>query len=112
MYTIPLQFSDVIYNAANQTFEALVTVHDQSGARRYACAISAPIDMEFEDAAKGLSTQAMRRHGRRPSVKSRAEGSHLWLSSPWMPTRLRRPSTRQRLSQQHLLPGFLLVVVA
>lgn len=64
MYTIPLQFSDVIYNAANQTFEALVTVHDQSGARRYACAISAPIDMEFENAAKGLSTQAMRRHGR------------------------------------------------
>jgi len=64
MYTIPLQFSDVIYNAANQTFEALVTVHDVSEARRYACAISAPIDMEFEDAAKGLSTQAMRRHGR------------------------------------------------
>ena len=64
MYTIPLQFSDVIYNAANQTFEALVTVHDTSGARRYACAISAPIEMEFEDAAKGLSTQAMRRHGR------------------------------------------------
>ncbi len=64
MYTIPLQFSDVIYNAANQTFEALVTVHDRSGARRYACAISAPIEMEFEEAAKGLSTQAMRRHGR------------------------------------------------
>ncbi|MEO0766064.1 MAG: orotidine 5-phosphate decarboxylase [Pseudomonadota bacterium] len=64
MYTIPLQFSDVIYNAANQTFEALVTVHDASGARRYACAIHAPIDMEFEDAARGLSTQAIRRHGR------------------------------------------------
>ena len=64
MYTIPLQLSDVIYNAANQTFEALVTVHDQSGTRRYACAISAPINMEFEDAAKGLSTQAMRQHER------------------------------------------------
>ena len=65
MHTLPLQFSDVIYNAANQTFEALVTVHDHSGARRYPCAISAPIDMEFEDAAQGLSTQAMRRHERK-----------------------------------------------
>lgn len=65
MHTLPLQFSDVIYNAATQRFEALVTVHDHSGARRYACAISAPIDMAFEEAAKGLSIQAMRRHDRK-----------------------------------------------
>ncbi|WP_299727570.1 orotidine 5-phosphate decarboxylase [uncultured Tateyamaria sp.] len=64
MQTVPLQLSDVIYNAANQTFEALVSVHDGSNARRYACAIDAPIDMEFEDAARGLSTQALRRHKR------------------------------------------------
>ena len=64
MHTIPLQLSDVIYNAANQKFEALVSVHDTSGACRYACAIDAPIDMEFKDAAKGLSTQALRRHSR------------------------------------------------
>ncbi len=64
MQTVPLQLGDVIYNAASQRFEALVTVHDRPGARRYACAIDAPIDMEFEDAARGLSTQAMRRHKR------------------------------------------------
>lgn len=62
MQTVPLQLSDVIYNAATQSFEALVTVHDAGGARSYACAIDAPITMEFEDAAKGLTTQAMRRH--------------------------------------------------
>lgn len=62
MQTVPLQLSDVIYNAASQSFEALVTVHDQRGARSYACAINAPIEMTFEDAASGLATQAMRRH--------------------------------------------------
>ncbi|WP_299609173.1 orotidine 5-phosphate decarboxylase [uncultured Tateyamaria sp.] len=62
MQTVPLQLSDVIYNAATQSFEALVTVHDAQGPRSYACAIDAPITMEFEDAAEGLATQAMRRH--------------------------------------------------
>lgn len=62
MQTVPLQLSDVIYNAATQSFEALVTVHDASGERSYACAINAPITMAFEDAAEGLATQAMRRH--------------------------------------------------
>lgn len=64
MQTLPLQINDVAYNAASQSFEALVTVHDASGTRRYACAIDAPIEMEFEDAALGLSTQAMRRHAK------------------------------------------------
>ncbi|GGX41837.1 hypothetical protein GCM10007385_06760 [Tateyamaria omphalii] len=64
MQTVPLQLSDVIYNAATQSFEALVTVHDAMGARSYACAINAPITMEFADAADGLATQAMRRHTR------------------------------------------------
>jgi len=64
MHTIPLQLSDVIYNAATQSFEALVTVHDASGQQRYVCAIDAPIDMAFEDAAQGLTKQALRWHGR------------------------------------------------
>ena len=70
MPTVPLQLSDVIYNAATQSFEALVTLHDDRGARSYACAIDAPIEMNFEDAATGLATQAMRRHssGRADSV--------------------------------------------
>ena len=58
----PIQLTEVIYNAANQCFEALVTVHDGELSRKYACAIDAPISMTFEDAAKGLTTQAMRRH--------------------------------------------------
>ena len=62
MQTVPLQLSDVIYNAATQSFEALVTIHDAGNTRSYACAIDAPITMEYEDAAKGLATQAMRRH--------------------------------------------------
>ena len=70
MQTHTIQLSDVIYNAANQSFEALVTVHNDDGSRRYACAIDAPIDMSFEDAAKGLKTQAMRRHAGRGGLFS------------------------------------------
>lgn len=62
MQTRPIQLTEVIYNAANQSFEALVTVHDGELSRKYACAINAPISMTFEDAAKGLTTQAIRRH--------------------------------------------------
>ena len=67
MPTVPLQLSDVIYNAATQSFEALVTLHDNRGTRSYACAIHAPIDMNFEDAAAGLAAQAKRRHGVGPA---------------------------------------------
>ena len=62
MQTRPVQLTDVIYNAANQSFEALVTVHDDDLSRKYACAINAPISMSFKDAAMGLTKQALRRH--------------------------------------------------
>lgn len=70
MSMVPMQLSDVIYNAATQTFEAVATVHDRRGARTYACAIDAPIEMEFKDAAAALAAQARRRHqaGRADSV--------------------------------------------
>jgi hypothetical protein len=61
MQTRPIQSTDVHYNAATQSFEALVTVHDGERSRKYACAIDAPITMSFEDAAEGLRTQALRR---------------------------------------------------
>ncbi len=70
MQTSPIQLTDVIYNAANQSFEALVTVHDNDVSRKYACAINAPINMTFQNAAKGLKTQAMRRHQTRGGVYS------------------------------------------
>tara|TARA_R110002049_G_scaffold117332_7_gene270776 strand:- start:3998 stop:4312 length:315 start_codon:yes stop_codon:yes gene_type:complete len=62
MQTQPIQLTDVIYNAATQSFEALVTVHDADRTQKYMCAINAPITMTFEDAADGLTRQAVRRH--------------------------------------------------
>lgn len=58
----PIQMTDVIYNAAEQCFEAIVTIHDGDCARNYACSINAPISTSFADAASGLRTQAERRH--------------------------------------------------
>lgn len=62
MYTCPIELNDVQYNATEQQFEASVTVHDNATVRRYACAIAAPITVDFEQAAKGLAKQAIRRH--------------------------------------------------
>lgn len=56
-----VELNNVIYNAASQSFEALATVYAGSSSRSFACAINAPIDMTFADAAQGLSTQARRR---------------------------------------------------
>lgn len=70
MLTGPIQFKDVIYNAATRSFEALVAVHDNGQTYKYACAIEAPISMPFEDAARGLCTQARRRHMARGGLRS------------------------------------------
>ena len=72
MQTRPIQLTEVIYNAANQTFEALVTVHDGDLTRKYACAIDAPISMTFADAASGLQKQALRRYQSRGGMFSEA----------------------------------------
>ncbi|MEX3313545.1 orotidine 5-phosphate decarboxylase [Sulfitobacter sp. PS-8MA] len=70
MQTRPIQMTDVLYNAANQCFEALVTVQDGKQKRRYACAIDAPITMSFNDAADGLRRQALRRHAQGRGLSS------------------------------------------
>ena len=70
MYTCPIQLKDVRYNAATQCFEASVTVHDNSTVRSYACAIAAPITMNFDDASRGLARQAIRRHQHRGGLFS------------------------------------------
>lgn len=72
----PVELNRVVYNAADQAFEALVTVHDPDGIRSYACAIHAPIDMEFSRANAGLTTQALRRHNGR-SHSSYLPSGHL-----------------------------------
>ncbi|WP_420013029.1 orotidine 5-phosphate decarboxylase [Tateyamaria sp.] len=89
MQTVPLQLSDVIYNAATQSFEALVTVHDSRNTRSYACAIDAPIDMTFENAARGLAIQAMRRH-----THGRADATHMPAAA--VPQRAGRMATGLR----------------
>ena len=70
MYTCPIELSDVRYNASTACFEASVTVHDNSTVRQYACAIAAPISTSFEEAAKGLARQAIRRHQHRGGLFS------------------------------------------
>ena len=56
-----VELNSVIYNAANQSFEALAKVYAETTPSSFACAINAPIDMNFKDAARGLTTQALRR---------------------------------------------------
>ena len=63
MNNTKIQLSDVIYNAASQTFETLVTITEGNREKRYPCAIEAPITMSFEQAAMGLEKQALRSHG-------------------------------------------------
>lgn len=70
MQTSSIQLSDVIYNAANQTFEALVSIHNEGRMRKFACAIKAPISMSFEQAAEGLTKQAIRRDTQRSGMYS------------------------------------------
>jgi hypothetical protein len=73
MQTRPIQMNDVIYNAAEQCFEALVTVHDGDCSRKYACSINAPISTSFADAAAGLRKQAERRHTSRGGIYSKLQ---------------------------------------
>lgn len=65
-----IHISEVIYNAATQCFEALVSVDTGARATKYPCAIEAPISMSFEDATAGLMTQALRRHKKRSGLRS------------------------------------------
>ncbi len=60
-FTTPsARISDVIYNAANQCFEATVTLFESGLPVRYACHVPAPITMSFEDASRRLIAQARR----------------------------------------------------
>lgn len=56
-----VQLSQVIYNAANQSFEALATITNQTDTKTFPCSIEAPITISFERAAEGLKTQALRK---------------------------------------------------
>ncbi len=62
MQTRPVQMTDVIYNAAEQCFEALVTVPVKDGFPKICRFDQPPISTSFADAASGLRKQAERRH--------------------------------------------------
>lgn len=92
MQNIQPELTDVIYNAAEQAFEAKVTLHDGTDSHSYACAIEAPITMSFEDAAKGLTTQALRKHGAPVGLRSTTRRNPIRLV-----TRMLRPKLRRGL---------------
>ncbi len=83
MQSLKTELTDVIYNAASQAFEARVAVHGPDGLESYACAIEAPITMSFKDAAKGLTRQALRKHGAPRGMRS-------WIA----PANVERVATR------------------
>ena len=89
MTTEIVELSNVVYNPANQSFEALVTIHQGTTSRKIACAIDAPISMTFEDAASGLSTHAMRRF-----YSDNGLSSH-FIAGPIAPQRAGRPVPRR-----------------
>ena len=62
MTPIKVQLDHVTYNAATRAFEARAILHDHGNRYTYACAIDAPITMEFDDAAGRMSRQAFRLH--------------------------------------------------
>ena len=70
MNSSTIRMDNVHYNAANQSFEAAVTVYGRHSTRKFACSINAPITMSFEDAASGLAKQAMRRFEGRRGLQS------------------------------------------
>ena len=65
-----VEIAEVIYNPAEQAFEARVTVHDAGKRHVYPCSINAPITMEYARAARGLARQALRRHGSPQPLRS------------------------------------------
>ncbi len=90
--TIEAHLSDVIYNAAEQSFEGVVTINTGRGPLRYAASYSAPITTDFEAAADGLIARAHRMHelnrGMRASHIRRIEVPTLRKPSrPAAPTR-------------------------
>ena len=102
MNTATVELSNVIYNAATQSFEALVTVRNGDTTRKYPCAINAPISMSFEDAALGLSKQALRRHRSnaciyaesRPHVPAQRAGRQFFDPMKWLESLVQKSGHR------------------
>jgi len=57
------EVTNLQYNAATQSFEALVLVHTLSGPVTYAASAYGPMDTDYKDISKTLTKQALTRHG-------------------------------------------------
>jgi hypothetical protein len=71
-----VRVSDVIYNAANQSFEATVTLYENNTAVKHACTVPAPITMSFEDATRRLIAQARRQQKTQSGLRARMAPLH------------------------------------
>ncbi|MEP2028711.1 MAG: orotidine 5-phosphate decarboxylase [Paracoccaceae bacterium] len=94
------RISDVIYNAANQSFEATVTLFESSVPVKYACQISAPITMSFDEASRRLIAQARRQQKTPSALRARMMPAHC-RAVP------RRPRTSLKIWQSWSHSGFL-----
>ncbi|SNR48928.1 hypothetical protein [Puniceibacterium sediminis] len=61
MQTSRTQIGDVTYNAATQSFEALVTFHTKAGRVRVAAEFHAPLSEDFEVVTESLWQDALDR---------------------------------------------------
>ena len=93
MQTNPISYDHIRYNAAEQLFEASVTVHATEGARVYACSVPGDLLTPLETAADALRDAALNKHWEAPGLFS----VRTPLRSP------ARPTWRKRLMRA--LPG-------
>ena len=70
MQTNPISYDHIRYNAAEQMFEARVTVHTTEGARIYACSVPGDLLTPLETAANALQHAALHQHRAAPGLFS------------------------------------------
>ncbi|KMK65297.1 hypothetical protein [Puniceibacterium sp. IMCC21224] len=71
------QIGSVSYNAATQSFEALVTFHTDQGRVRVASQYPAPLATDFSVAANGLWNEALRRIDLPGSLRARLQSERI-----------------------------------
>ncbi len=78
MQTSRTQIGDVSYNAATQTFEALVTFHTQGGRTRVAARVPAPLDEDPQSVIDALRLDALERRTDPSALHARLD----WAAAP------------------------------
>lgn len=70
MKTNHLPTDEIRYDAADQTFNAVVSISTEFGDLRYACSVAAPLTMSISQASAALRREALRRHCQAPELYS------------------------------------------